>query len=78
MLAEYSIEWWAPSNGAVISEASLIDTHRLLVIGGSDGGSDLDTTELLDVFLGVAKNMFTISRTKKEGMVYIQNARFEI
>ena len=33
-------------------EASLIDTHRLLVIGGSDGCSDLESTELLDLRLG--------------------------
>ena len=33
-------------------QASLIDQHRLLVIGGSDGCSDLDSTELLDLSLG--------------------------
>merc|ERR1719183_545536 len=29
--------------------ASLLDSNRLLVIGGSDGCSDLDSTELLDL-----------------------------
>ena len=38
------------------TEASLIDNHRLLVIGGSDGCSDLDTTELLDVWPGSSPN----------------------
>jgi len=59
---------------AEYSEASLIDTHRLLVIGGSDGGSDLDTTELLDVFLDVM-NLFTISRTQKTRDGLDTNAR---
>ena len=29
--------------------ASLVDANRLLVIGGSDGCSDLESTELLDL-----------------------------
>lgn len=36
----------------VLPKASLIDHHRLLVIGGSDGCSDLESTELLDLMLG--------------------------
>ena len=34
--------------------ASLIDAQRLLVIGGSDGCSDLESTELLDLPLALA------------------------